>query len=226
MVELRSDRGNRSMASKVALLVIDVQYDFLPPTGTLAVKEGNDIIPHVVRLINLYDGKKRLVVATQDWHPAGHGSFASTHNKEVFSMGVLGGKDQVMWPDHCVQGSRGSELHDDLPRDKISKVIRKGINTQVDSYSAFFDNNGESDTGLHDYLTKNEIDTVVICGLATDFCVAFSAIDAIKLGYAVYLVRDAVRGVDNPSGNVDKELSRMTTAGVKIVSTQEALDLA
>ncbi|KNC86846.1 hypothetical protein SARC_01039, partial [Sphaeroforma arctica JP610] len=214
----------RSSSQSTALLVVDLQYDFLPD-GSLAVPGGDEIIPHVLRLVNGFNEKERIVVATQDWHPAGHGSFASAHGKDVFSMGTLGGIDQVMWPDHCVQESRGAELHDDLPQDKVTKILRKGIKQHMDSYSGFFDNQEHNDTGLDLYLKSANTQSVVVCGLATDFCVCYTALDARKLGYKVYLVLEACRGIDSPPGYVDKEVQKMVDAGVEIVTTQQVLAL-
>ena len=164
-----------------ALLVIDVQNDFCP-NGALAVAGGDTI----VQPINAEMDKFNTVVLTQDWHPTDHKSFASSHeNKKPFDIVAMPYGDQVLWPDHCIQGSIGSRFHPDLNHTRADVIIRKGSNPAVDSYSAFYENDKVTSTGLHGYLKNREVTKLTLVGLATDYCVAFSALDAEKLGYAV-----------------------------------------
>ena len=176
-----------------ALIIIDVQNDFMP-TGALPVKEGDQIIPFInAEMQKGYD----LVVATQDWHPATHKSFASQHKgKKPFDVVQLNGIDQILWPDHCVQGTFGAQLHKDLDIRPISAIFRKGMNSKIDSYSAFFDNNKLNNTGLHGFLQDKGITALVFCGLAGDFCVAYSANDAKVLGYKVSLFDKGIRSIN------------------------------
>jgi nicotinamidase/pyrazinamidase len=204
-----------------ALLLIDIQNGFCPG-GNLAVPEGGQVVPVANRLIG--SGKYDLVVASQDWHPAGHGSFASSHpGKQSFEMGTLSGKPQMMWPDHCVQGSRDAELHPDLDIDGIDFIQQKGQNREVDSYSAFRDNDQAALTGLADYLRAEGVTQIDICGLATDYCVKFSALDAIDMlpGVKVRFIEDASRGID-PAG-VKAAIEEMRSRGIVIISSTAAL---
>ena len=174
-----------------ALLLIDVQLDFMPG-GALAVAEGDTIVPLLNQLQPHFD----LVVATQDWHPAGHRSFASTHpGQAVFSDIEWQGLPQRLWPDHCVQGSAGAALHPGLNLNRVEAIFRKGTNPDIDSYSAFFDNGHRKSTGLADYLRGRGITHVFVAGLATDYCVYFSAKDARAEGFAVTVLEDAARGI-------------------------------
>jgi nicotinamidase/pyrazinamidase len=174
-----------------ALLIVDIQNDFLPG-GSLAVPRGDEIIPVVNRL----QGRFELVVATQDWHPAGHGSFASSHpGKKVFETVLLGGVEQILWPDHCVQGSPGAEFSRALDMKRVEVIIRKGTDPGIDSYSTFFDNARRKSTGLEGYLRQKGVDRVFLAGLAADFCVAYSMMDALSLGFAAVLIKDATRAI-------------------------------
>nr|WP_315124824.1 bifunctional nicotinamidase/pyrazinamidase [uncultured Capnocytophaga sp.] len=175
-----------------ALIIVDVQNDFMP-TGALPVPEGDQIITAInVEMYKGYD----LIVATQDWHPTNHKSFASQHkDKKTFDIVQLNGIDQILWPEHCVQGSFGAELHKDLDTRPISAIFRKGMNPEIDSYSAFFDNNKLNSTGLHGYLQDKGIKELVFCGLAGDYCVAYSANDAKALGYEVRLFEEGIRSI-------------------------------
>lgn len=199
-----------------ALLIVDIQNDFCSK-GALAVPGGEDIIPTVNKLINKFLDNKLPVIATKDWHPEKHGSFASSHNAPLYSVRYLKGINQVMWPDHCVQNTYGSEFHSDLQ--KIDTVFHKGMDTKVDSYSGFFDNSGQNDTGLHAYLHKSKITELFILGLATDFCVKFTAMDANILGYKTNVIIDCCRGVDNPVGSVEKAVNEMSMQGIKIITS-------
>ena len=175
-----------------ALIIVDMQNDFLPG-GALAVAGGDIIIPEINRLTIEYD----LVVATQDWHPHNHGSFASQHEgARPFDMGQLGGMPQVMWPDHCVQGSFGADLTRELDQERVEAIFRKGMNPEIDSYSAFFDNGKLKATGLEGYLRGRGVAEVHICGLAADYCVWYTAKDAIELGFEAVIMLDAVKAIN------------------------------
>lgn len=175
-----------------ALIIVDVQYDFLP-NGSLAVPLGDDIIEKVNRIQQDYE----LVVATQDWHPAGHKSFASAHaGHKPFEIIDLNGLEQVLWPDHCVQGSTGAELSDLLDTHRVEAIFRKGTDPEIDSYSGFFDNGKQKNTGLAGYLRDRAVTTVSVCGLAADYCVYFTAMDALEQGFDTYIIEEAVRPID------------------------------
>ena len=203
-----------------ALLIIDVQNDFIPG-GTLAVTGGDEVVP----LINELQQKFNFVLATQDWHPKVHGSFAATHNKKIGEVIDLEGLSQVLWPVHCVQGSKGAEFHPDLDTSKIRKIFQKGQDLNVDSYSGFFDNGKKKDTGLGNYLKEQGITEIVVVGLATDYCVKFTVLDALDLGFKTTVVVDACRGVDLNQGDVQKALKVMEDKGAKIVNSSELLSL-
>ncbi len=207
------DRHNK------ALILVDLQNDFLPG-GALAVPDGNEVIP-VANLLQLHFD---LVLATQAWHPADHGSFAANHDgKAPGELIELGGQPQILWPNHCVQGSPGAELAPGLERAKIEKVFFKGVDRDVDSYSAFFDNAAQRSTGLAEYLRGVGVSEVYVMGLATDYCVQFSAIDAAKLGLVTYAIEDGCRGVDLQPGDSGRAFGAMRRAGVEIVSSGEIL---
>jgi nicotinamidase/pyrazinamidase len=200
-----------------ALLVVDVQNDFCPG-GSLAVEEGDHVVEVINRLMPLFE----RVVATQDWHPKDHVSFASSHpGKKVLDIVDSDGIQQVLWPDHCVQGTPGAELFSRLEIGRIELVLRKGLRRRLDSYSAFFENDHVTDTGLRYYLAGLGIREIFLCGLATDYCVRSSAVDARRLGFEVSVVRDACRGVDFPQGSVEKALAEMKAAGVRLVSSTD-----
>ena len=200
-----------------ALLVIDVQNDFCPG-GSLAVEQGDQVVPVVNALMPRFS----LVVATQDWHPPDHVSFASSHSGlKPLDVVQADGIEQVLWPDHCVQGTRGAELHPRLDARRIGLLLRKGMRTVLDSYSAFFENDRRTDTGLRHYLKGMKVRELVICGLATDYCVLASAMDARRLGFRVSLVSDACRGVDLPKGSVASAVETMTKAGVRVTTSGE-----
>lgn len=200
-----------------ALILVDIQNDFCPG-GALAVNEGDKIIPVVNSIIDKFD----YVVATQDWHPQTHSSFASNNEgKKVGDLIDIDGLPQVMWPDHCVQDSFGAEFVNTLDKSKITKVFTKGSDESVDSYSGFFDNNHKNDTGLNNYLKSKNVDELYVTGLATDYCVKFTVLDALKLGYKTNVVVDAVRGVDLNQGDVDKALKEMHDAGANIVQSSD-----
>ncbi|WP_267550173.1 bifunctional nicotinamidase/pyrazinamidase [Rhizobium rhizogenes] len=204
-----------------ALLLIDIQNGFCPG-GNLPVPEGDEIVPVANRLID--SGRYDLIVASQDWHPAGHGSFASAHHgKKPFEMGMLSGKPQMMWPDHCVQDTEDAEFHPALHADRIDFIQQKGQNPAVDSYSAFRDNDQAALTGLAAHLRAKGVTELDLCGLATDYCVKFSALDAVEMlpGVKIRFIEDASRGID-PVG-VKTAIDEMRKRGVAIISSADAL---
>ena len=195
-----------------ALVVIDLQNDFCPG-GALAVAGGDDIVPIVNRMI----AENENVVLTQDWHPAGHSSFASTHDgRQPFETIDMPYGPQTLWPDHCVQGTKGAQFHPDLVWTRAELIIRKGFRKTIDSYSAFFENDHKTPTGLGGYLRERNIGSITLVGLATDFCVAYSALDARKLGIEVTVELDACRGIDL-GGSLAAMTARMQEAGVELV---------
>ena len=197
-----------------ALLLIDIQHDFLEG-GALAVPLANEIIPIANAMIDKFD----IIIATQDWHPAGHGSFASTHNKPQYEVIDLHGLPQVLWPDHCVQGTHGAEFHPDVNTARFDRVIQKGSDPTVDSYSGFADNGGRIETELDDHLKAQGIETLYVCGLATDYCVKFTVLDALTRGYTVYLIVDGCRGVNQHLHDSQKSILEMEKAGVKLIAS-------
>ncbi len=201
-----------------ALLIVDIQNDFCTK-GSLPVPNGDEIVPVANKLIHKFNTENHLVAATKDWHPAKHDSFASNNNAPIYSSSSINGVNQIMWPDHCVENTHGAEFHPKLLN--ISKIIYKGTNVNIDSYSGFFDNDGKSDTGLHNYLQKKSINEIFILGLATDYCVKFTAIDAKNLGYKTNVVLDGCRGIDNPKGSIGKAIEDMSLKGIKIMSSDK-----
>lgn len=198
-----------------ALLVVDVQNDFCPG-GSLAVESGDEVVGIINRIM---PGFPR-VIATQDWHPPDHVSFASSHpGRRPLDVVDAGGIEQVLWPDHCVRASAGAELHPRLDAGRIGLLLRKGMRRELDSYSAFFENDHRTDTGLRHLLAGMKVRELFVCGLATDYCVRASTLDAARLGYRVTLVADACRGVDFPNGNVERALADMRKAGVRVVDS-------
>jgi nicotinamidase/pyrazinamidase len=193
-------------------VIVDVQNDFCPG-GALPVPEGD----RVVEVINRIQPRFDLVVATQDWHPADHGSFAANHpGRRPGEQIELAGLPQVLWPVHCVQNTPGAELHPGLDRRQIARVFRKGADPSVDSYSGFFDNGHRFSTGLGDYLKGRNVTEVYVCGLATDYCVKATALDALGLGFKTYLVEDACRGVELCQGDVRRAIDEMRKQGVTV----------
>jgi nicotinamidase/pyrazinamidase len=201
--------------TKRALILTDIQNDFCPG-GALAVPNGDEVIAVANRLLAA-PRRFDVVVATQDWHPRGHGSFASSRpGAKVGDLAELGGLPQVLWPDHCVQGTPGAELAPGLNAAAIDKVFRKGEDPGIDSYSGFFDNARRRATGLADYLRERGVDEVFVCGLATDYCVKATALDAAALGFRTHVILDGCRGVNVRAGDVDRAVEEMSRAGVKI----------
>ncbi|MCH4246724.1 MAG: bifunctional nicotinamidase/pyrazinamidase [Acinetobacter populi] len=201
-----------------ALIVIDVQNGFCPG-GHLAVAEGDQIVP----LINQLAGHFANIVITQDWHPDNHISFAENHpGKQPFETITLDYGPQVLWPSHCVQGSHDAELHPDLQLASAQLILRKGFHTDIDSYSAFVEADQQTQTGLSSYLKERQIDTVFLVGLATDFCVAWSALDARKFGFETYVIEDACRGIDL-NGSLAEAWHNMQNAGVHRIHSYDIL---
>ena len=197
-----------------ALLIIDVQNDFMPG-GALAVPEGDRIIPVVNRLQEKFD----LVIATQDWHPQDHASFAESHSgKNEFETIDLDGIQQILWPVHCVQNSEGAEFHPELKTSRIEAVFRKGTNPNIDSYSGFYDNAHLKSTGLAGYLKEKGVEEIYFCGLAAEFCVYFSVKDALEEGFSAILIEDATRALDN--AEFEKAKEEILQKGGKIKSSE------
>jgi nicotinamidase/pyrazinamidase len=200
-----------------ALLIVDVQNDFLPG-GSLEVPQGDSIIPVINNLQNHFN----LIVATRDWHPANHGSFASNHpGHKVGDIIKLDGIDQILWPDHCIQGSPGAELSHKLNQSMIERIFFKGKDPMVDSYSAFFDNGHKIQTELHDYLKKKGVTQLYITGLAADVCVYFTVKDALQLGYETYLITDATKGVNMQPEDTQKALEDMAANGTNLIESKD-----
>ena len=201
------------------LLVIDMQYDFMPG-GALAVAEGDTLVPLINRLGQQFKG----VVITQDWHPAGHISFASSHSGRVpFEVTTLPYGLQTLWPDHCIQGSHGAQLHAELDLPHAQLILRKGCNSHIDSYSAFLEADRQTPTGLASYLKERGIKNVFVVGLALDFCVAWSALDARAAGFTTAVIEDACRAIDM-KGTLDRAWQEMEAAGVRRIQSCELLD--
>jgi nicotinamidase/pyrazinamidase len=199
------------------LLLVDIQNDFLPG-GALAVTDGDQIIPVVNQLIPKFE----LIVATQDWHPQEHGSFASNHSsRKPGELIQLSGLTQVLWPDHCVQNTFGAAFSQSLNTNSINTVFRKGADVGVDSYSGFFDNGKRNDTGLHDYLQRKGVEEVFIVGLATDYCVKFTAIDSAALGYKTRVVADATRAVNLLANDGDEALAEMKEQNIELLHSSD-----
>mgnify|MGYP006430568421 FL=1 len=203
-----------------ALLVIDVQNDFCPG-GALPVPEGDAVVPVVNQLIDRF----QHVLITQDWHPAGHQSFASSHDgHDPYDVIAADYGEQVLWPDHCVQGTEGAAFHPDLNTTPAELIVRKGFRPTIDSYSAFYENDSTTSTGLAGYLRERGIDTLYLCGLATDFCVKWSALDGRDEDFDVFVIEDATRGIDQ-NGSLSAAWEAMNNAGVQVISSNAAHDL-
>lgn len=199
-----------------ALVLVDLQYDFMPG-GSLAVARGDETVPVAQTLMPKFD----IVIATQDWHPRGHASFAVNHpGKQVGEMIDLEGLPQVLWPAHCVQGTRGAELHESIDKKRITAVFRKGIDPTIDSYSGFFDNGHRKATGLGDWLVDRKIKKLFVLGLATDYCVKFTVLDARQLGFEVVLVEDGCRGVNLAAADDRRAIGAMREAGASVILSE------
>jgi len=208
---------NVTISDEDALIVVDMQYDFMPG-GALAVEEGDVFINEVNSLMDGFFKKEYTVVCTQDWHPKNHSSFASAHEgKKPFDPVDAPGIGPVLWPDHCVIGSHGASLHEDLHVDSTHLIIRKGYNPEIDSYSGFLENDHATETGLDGYLKTRGVKRIFVCGLALDFCVFFTSLDGSKKGYDVYLLPDLSRGVGSPPESIPDAIDTMKKNGVKFI---------
>lgn len=200
-----------------ALMVVDIQNDFCPG-GALAIRDGDRVIPIINQIQPVFD----TIIATQDWHPPEHVSFAENHpGKKVYDVIDINGISQVLWPPHCVSGTTGADFHPGLETRRFKVILHKGTNPDLDSYSIFLENDKKTPTGMTGYLRSLEITRVFLSGLATDYCVFYSALDAVSFGFETSVVIDACRGVDVPSGNTEKAIRFMKRSGVKIISSQE-----
>lgn len=194
------------------LIITDVQLDFLPG-GALGIPGGDAIIPIINRIIPKFDH----VFATQDWHPPGHVSFASAHNKKPGEIIRVGNADQILWPDHCVKNTYGAELAKGLHKEKVEAIFHKGTDHKVDSYSTFFDNNRKRSTGLSDHLQKHHLKDLYFVGLATDYCVLYSVLDSLALGFKTWVIRDACRAINFHPGAGELALEKMKARGARII---------
>lgn len=206
---------------KKAFIIVDIQNDFLPG-GSLPVQDGNKIIPIINKLLQHKDTFD-VVVATKDWHPHDHGSFANTHGKHPGDVIKLEGIEQILWPVHCVQQSVGADFAPELDESNIHKVFYKGTEKNIDSYSTFFDNEHWKSTGLDDYLRNQDVTDVYVAGLATDYCVKYSVLDARHLGFNTFVVKDACRGVNLHKGDAERAFKEMQKAGAHLIDSSELL---
>jgi nicotinamidase/pyrazinamidase len=209
---------------KTLVLLIDIQNDFCPG-GALAVEDGDKTAPPLNALSSVVAARGGRAAATQDWHPAGHVSFASSHNGNKIgdTIDTALVKGQALWPDHCVQGTNGAAFHKDLDLTPVSMIIRKGFREELDSYSAFFENDRRTPTGLEGWIKSLGIETVIMGGLALDYCVFFSAMDCKKLGFNTIIASDAVRGVGFPSGSIEAAVSAMKSNGIEFFTSDELM---
>jgi nicotinamidase/pyrazinamidase len=197
-----------------ALILVDIQNDFLPG-GALAVPQGDAVIPAA----NALQTEFGLIVATQDWHPANHASFAANYpGKKIYDQIELNGLSQTLWPVHCVQNTHGAELAASLRKQSITKIFQKGADAKIDSYSGFFDNGHQRSTGMGDWLKARGVTDTYVCGLATDYCVKFTALDGLQLGFKVFVVKDACRGVNLNPDDATKAIQEMKRAGARIIN--------
>lgn len=207
------------MNKNCALLLIDLQNDFCSG-GSLAVPDADAVIPLANQLQSYFD----LVMTTQDWHPSNHISFVTTHiGKRVGDSIQIGNYSQELWPIHCVQGSEGVKLHADLKTHQIAHFIRKGVDAHADSYSAFFDNDRVHQTGLKNYLEVHNVNEIYVMGLATDYCVKYSVLDALKLGFQVNVITDGCRGIELNAGDIDQAFEQMRAAGAKLITASDVM---
>lgn len=206
-----------------ALLVVDMQYDFIPG-GALPVKDGDKIIDLINQLIKTFKLNQGIIIFSQDWHPSNHLSFASNHlNKNPGDEFQSKGIGPVLWPDHCIQGTKGASFHKNLKIEYVDKIIQKGLDPNTDSYSAFRDQLKDKETELRVFLNEKNIKRLFICGLALDYCCYYTAIDGLEFGFDVYFIIDASKGVDIPKGNISDKLKKMKESGVKFVNNQNFL---
>jgi len=207
---------------KDALIIVDMQNDFIPG-GSLPVEEGDLIIEDINSIAKNFKLNKGYVILTKDWHPQNHLSFASNHpgkspgDEFMSDDGAIG---PVLWPDHCVQGTRGAEFHKDLKVDLVDSIFKKGMNPNIDSYSGFQDNDKKSETGLREYLNSKKIKRIFVCGLALDYCCYYTAMDGFDFGYKVYLLVDLTRGIDLPEGSIRNALKNMKDKGINFANKE------
>jgi len=200
-----------------ALVIVDVQNDFMPG-GQLEVPQGDMILQHVNKVQKYFD----LIVATQDWHPENHKSFASNHSdKKPFEQIEINGKKETLWPDHCIQGTRGAELHADLETKNVAAIFRKGMDYEVDSYSGFYDNGHNISTGLSGYLKEKGVNEIYFCGLATDICVYHTIIDSLKEGFSATLIEDASKPLSDSAYEIIKK--EFSAKGVNIINSNDLI---
>lgn len=208
------------MLKKKALIMVDLQNDFCKG-GNLAVPDGDAVVSLANQLQPYFD----LVIATQDWHPQDHMSFASNHDEaKIGDLIEVDNMSQVLWPDHCIQNSKGAAFHPELDLRSVSKVFHKGINKKIDSYSAFFDNAHKRSTGLGAYLHEQNVEEIYIMGLATDYCVKYSSLDALHLGFIVHVIIDGCRGVELKEGDIESSIEEMRKAGAHIIHSKQILE--
>lgn len=200
------------------LIITDVQHDFMPG-GALGVPGANEIIPVINRIIPKFDH----VLATQDWHPPHHVSFASTHRKKVGEVIQVGGVEQILWPDHCIQGTKGADFANGLHRERIEGIYHKGVDPKVDSYSAFFDNSRKRSTGLAAHLKKHNLKELYFVGLATDYCVLYSVLDSCELGFTTFLIQDGCKAINLNPGDENRALEKMRADGAIVIDSSETL---
>lgn len=201
-----------------ALVVVDMQNDFLPG-GALAVSEGDQLIDPINKLASKFYNKDQIVIFSQDWHPKEHASFASSHEGKKPGDPIEGvpGIGPVLWPDHCVQNTSGAEIHEQIEKKYGIAIIQKGTNPDIDSYSAFFENDKKTKTGLSDLLHEKRVKNIYVCGLALDYCCYFTAMDAKSEGYNVFFIKNLSKGIDLPENNIKISLDSMKSAGIEIV---------
>jgi nicotinamidase/pyrazinamidase len=203
------------------LIIVDMQNDFIPG-GALPVEEGDQIIDDINNVAEVFKSKGGKVILTQDWHPSNHKSFASQHEgKNPGDEFQTDGIGPILWPDHCVQGTDGAKFHKDLKNELANATIKKGMTPDVDSYSGFLENDKKSKTNLNVYLKALGVKRIFVCGLALDYCVGFTALDGVDLGYKVYFLIDLTKGIDLPPGNISNILETMTSKGVKFVNSNK-----
>ncbi|MGB4268011.1 MAG: bifunctional nicotinamidase/pyrazinamidase [Spirochaetota bacterium] len=212
--------GTTTINKHDALLVIDMQYDFIPG-GALPVAEGDTIVKPISALMDKFFAKGATVVCTQDWHPVGHRSFASAHGKNPFDPVTEPGIGPVLWPDHCVIGTQGAELHKDLATQYSHIIIRKGYNMTIDSYSAFVENDKKTVTGLAGYLQSRGVTRIFVSGLAFDYCVHFTAVDGSLAGFEAIVITDCAKAVNSPATSVDDAIANMNAHGVKFCASSD-----
>ncbi|MBC8943800.1 MULTISPECIES: bifunctional nicotinamidase/pyrazinamidase [Xenorhabdus] len=209
---------------KTALLLIDLQNDFCTG-GTLAVRESEEVIEMANKAIELCQQHNITIIATQDWHPSDHMSFAINSGQPVGELGELNGIPQIWWPVHCVQGQLGADFHPALNQSAIQKIFHKGENSQIDSYSAFFDNDHKNATRLHSWLSEQHINRLLILGIATDYCVKFTVLDALEHGYETYVIVEGCRGVNIQADDSQRAIEEMSAKGARLTSLSEITTL-